>query len=105
MQRLTTGCSPRVQFMTWLAATFCILGLIDKVYIFINIGVVTPRCINRDATCDNHPDSSQNHVRSTVWILSPHIDSISHPLQILSICGPFQVTKNFQKFKYTALSL
>ena len=91
--------------MTWLAATFCILGLIDKVYIFINIGVVTPRCINRDGTCDNHPDSSQNHVRSTVWILSPHIDSISHPLQILSICGPFQVTKNFQKFKYTALSL
>ena len=76
----------RVQFMIWLSRTFCILGLIGgKVYIFINIGVVTPRCINRDATRDNHAASSQNHVRSTVWILSPHIDSSSHFLRILSL--------------------
>ena len=76
----------RAQFMIWLSRSFCILGLIGgKVYIFINIGVVTPRCINRDATRDNHAASSQNHVRSTVWILSPHIDSSSHPLRILSL--------------------
>ena len=76
----------RVQFMIWLSRSFCILGLIGgKVYIFINIGVVTPRCINRDATRDNHTASSQNHVRSTVWILSPHIDSSSHPLRILAL--------------------
>ena len=83
----------RVQFMIWLSRSFCILGLIGgKVYIFINIGVVTRGCINRDATCDNQPASSQNHVRSTVWILSPHIDSIPHPLRILSfnICTECQ---------------
>ena len=80
--------SPWAQFMTWLPVSspglLAFWVLIDKVYIFINIGVVTRGCINRDATCDNQPASSQNHVRSTVWMLSPHIDSILHPLQILS---------------------